>query len=126
MKTPSSLILTALVLFVAATAQAQSSASSEPVTRPRLVAGETSKSKYQEPSSKRPAPARTQEAGEKSAEDEPRAAAREESNRRLSPNRLRSRLNEARRLLKARPLPTAMTGYWEIKAFIPPLMICSC
>jgi hypothetical protein len=41
-----------------------------------------------------------------------RASVREDS-KRLSPNRLRSRINEAERLMKAHPVPTAMTPSLE-------------
>lgn len=126
MKTPSSLILTSLVVLVSSTAQAQISPAPEPITRPRVVATtETAKSQYQEPSAPRPAPARAPEADKTNNQpstDEARASAREETNRRLSPSRLRIRIHEAERLLKARPLPTVMTPsleYVTLAAFLP-------
>jgi len=127
MKMPSKLILFALVLFVAATAQAQSSRSIDQISRPRLVAGNgSSKSKFQEPTSPRPAQTSAAEsnssAGRSPQDDNRSASAREESNRRLSPNRLRIRISEAERLLKVRPLPTVMTPsleYVTLAALLP-------
>src|ERR1700693_863227 len=103
MKKPSMYILITLVLSVAAGAKAAS----------------PSKSKYQGQSTQQQTPSRPTETGNRPAEkgatpgkqqqDESRSLAREESNaslRRLSPNRIRSRINEAQRLMKIRPVPT--------------------
>jgi hypothetical protein len=131
MKLPASLAPIAFVLLVATIAQAQSSRSTDLITRPRVVGAPetaTAKTKSQEPSTPRPAPSRPQESPEKSpaanqsAPEEGRTAVREDS-KRLSPNRLRARINEAQRLLKARPAPTAMTppslDYVTLAALLP-------
>lgn len=133
-------ILITLVLSVAAGSQAQSSRSIESITRPRVVAGSKaarpSKSKYQGQSTQQQTPPRPAETGNRSVEkpstpkgqqqDEARSSSRDESNasaRHLSPNRIRSRINEAQRLMKVRPVPTAMTSpsldYVTIAALLP-------
>jgi hypothetical protein len=128
MKMPSSPGLVVFLLLVAAAAQAQSSRSTDQVTRPRVVGNPTvamSKAKSQEPSIPRPAQ-RPQEGSEKPSavqtqQDEARAT-REESKGRISPNRLRMRISEAQRLMKSRPLPTAMTPsleYVTLAALLP-------
>src|SRR5689334_18110156 len=110
MKLASNLILFAFGLSVAGTTQAQQSRSIKSETRPRLVAtARVQTSKYQEPSnlSNRP------------AQDDDRRA---ESSRHLSPNRLRVRINEAERLMKARPVLTVMTPsveYVTLAALMP-------
>ena len=97
MKLPSNLILFALALSVAVTAEAQQSRSIKSETRPRLVAAaRVQTSKYQEPAN----------ISNRSTQDDDRRA---ETSRHLSPNRLRVRINEAERLMKARPVLTAMT-----------------
>jgi hypothetical protein len=116
MNKPSFLFLVTLVVSSVTGIRAQSSRSIESITRPRLVGvtktNHPAKAKYQEPSS---APARQQT----------EAAPREDSgaSRRLSPNRLRSRINEAQRLMKIRPVPTAMTPpsleYVTLAALLP-------
>jgi hypothetical protein len=110
MKLPSNLVLFAFVLSVAGTTQAQQSRSIKSETRPRLVAAaRTQSSKYQEPSN----------LSNRSAQDDDRRA---ESSRHLSPNRLRVRINEAERLMKARPVLTAMTPsieYVTVAALMP-------
>src|ERR1700730_10258797 len=125
MKIPYS-ILIALVLFVVAGVQAQSSRSIDPISRPRLVAGSTttspSSSKVQGQSTQQQTPARPAGTEDKSADklpattrpqpEESGSSSGEESSvslRRLSPNRIRSRINEAERLMKVLPVPTAMT-----------------
>jgi hypothetical protein len=141
MKLPFRFSLIALVLFVLAGGlQAQSSRSIDGITRPRSVTASktasSSKSKFQEPSNQTQTPSRPQEPGTKSSEktpaginrqqpDESKASPREESgaSRHLSPNRLRARINEATRLMKVRPLPTAMTApsleYVTLAALLP-------
>ena len=109
------------------------------MTRPRVVAAaktsNSSKAKFQEPSTQQPAPSRPVETETRSPQkttpkqqpEESRASAREESSsaspRRLSPNRVRSRINEAERLMKIRPLPTAMMApsldYVTVAALLP-------
>lgn len=122
MKMPSSLVLTSLVFFVASTAQAQLR-SSDPITRPRLVADvRAAKAKSQEPATQRPTLESKEKPSTNQPQDEARPATREEPSRRLSANRLRTRISEAERLLKARPFPTAMTPsleYVTLAALLP-------
>jgi len=141
MKLPFRLGLLPIVLFVlAGGSQAQTSKSIDAITRPRSVAAlktaSSSKSKFQEPSKQTQTPTRPQEAGTKSSEktpasinrqqpDESKASPREEpgASRHLSPNRIRARINEATRLMKVRPLPTAMSApsleYVTLAALLP-------
>lgn len=107
MKLPSSFILTALVLSAAVAGQAQSSETDFANTRPRLVANaKATKAKNQDPVNPRPAATRTSDTNQQRQED---ALANAREDRRPSPTRLRLRISEAQRLLKARPVPTAMT-----------------
>jgi hypothetical protein len=140
MTKPSKSILIALVLSVVAGIQAQSSRSIEPISRPRVVAGSKTgnpaKSKFQGQSTQQQTPSRPTETGNRSIEkastpnrqqqEESRSSSREESNaslRHLSPNGIRSRINEAQRLMKARPVPTVMTApsldYVTVAALLP-------
>jgi hypothetical protein len=140
MKKPSMYILITLVLSVAAGSQAQSSRSIESMTRPRVVAGSKaaspSKSKYQGQSTQQQTPSRPTETGNRPIEkastpnrqeqEESRSSSREEPNaslRHLSPNRIRSRINEAQRLMKIRPVPTSMMApsldYVTVAALLP-------
>jgi len=119
MKMPSNSILIAFVLCAALSSQAQSKRSVDQITRPRTVASANSaNTKTDNRANQRSASSETpQIAGKKAAnhiqQDEARAIQREESSRRLSPNRLRIRISEAQRLMKARPVPTAMTPSLE-------------
>jgi hypothetical protein len=110
MKLPSNLILFALVLSIAATTRAQQSRATKSETRPRLVAdAKIAKPKFQEP---------TVTATRLSQDDDRRG----DNSRHLSPNRLRLRINEAERLMKARPMLTAMTPsteYVTLAALLP-------
>ena len=140
MKKPSISILIALVLFAVAAVQAQTP-ESDPIRRPRVV-GESkarASAKFQGQSTQSQTPARPTETGAKperpssspvSSKPEATesrsstAAQREElSSRRLSPNRIRLRRTEAERLMKVRPLPTAMTSpsldYVTLAALLP-------
>lgn len=142
MKKFSTLVLIALVFSAFAGVEAQSARAVDPITRPRRVAATkavtSSKPELQDQSAQSQRPARPAEAGAKSAErtapprqesEETRssnAPQRDESSAnlpRLSPNRLRSRINEAKRLMKARPLPTALTvpsvDYVTLAALLP-------
>jgi len=128
MKMPSNSILIAFVLCAALSTQAQSKRSIDQLTRPRTVASATSaNTKTDNRANQRSTSSQTpQIAGKKAAnhiqQDEARAIQREESGRRLSPNRLRIRISEAQRLMKARPVPTAMTPSLEfvtIAALLP-------
>lgn len=128
MKTRSSLLLIALALPFISNVQAQSNKSVEQATRPRTV---TSTNTVPAKPEQRPAQSTTatrssQPANKKAAnhfqQDEARAVAKDEANRRLTPNRLRIRISEAQRLMKALPLPTAMTPSLEfvtIAALLP-------
>ncbi len=120
MKLPSSFILTALVFSFAGAAQAQSSEANYANTRPRLVANAKPAKAKQEPATQRPAQPRLPDNNDQQAPDDVRANARED--RRPSPARLRMRITEAERLLKARPVPTSMTPsleYVTLAALLP-------
>lgn len=130
-------LLIALVFSAAASSEAQSSKPIVSMTRPRVVAaaktGSHSKAKYQEPSTQQPLPVRPVETETRPAQkaapspkqqpEESKPSSREETSRRLSPNRIRSRINEAERLMKIRPLPTAMMSpsleYVTVAALLP-------
>ena len=128
MTTRSNLLLIALALSVTLNVEAQANKSIQQVTRPRTVAAaNTNSAKPEQPASQQTSPARVSQPGDKKAanhfqQDEARAVAKDESNGRLSPNRLRIRIAEAQRLMKARPVPTAMTPSLEfvtIAALLP-------
>jgi hypothetical protein len=139
MKKPSMYLLITLVLSVAAGSEAQSSRSIESMTRPRVVAAAKtshSKAKLQEPSTQQQPPVRPAETETRSTQkapstprqqpEESKPSTREESSaslRRLSTHRVRSRINEAERLMKIRPLPTAMMApsleYVTLAALLP-------
>jgi hypothetical protein len=145
MKKPSSFVLVALIFFGVARAEAQSVGSVDPITRPRTVAGSRSGSSSNSPLEGQADQPRTAsppaETGTKSVErasstagsskpgsDELRSSSalqRDESSaslRRLSPNRIRARINEAERLMKARPLPTVLVpslDYVTLAALLP-------
>jgi hypothetical protein len=140
MKKPSIYILIALVLFAVAAVQAQTP-ESDPVRRPRVVGGSKARAsaKFQSQSTQSQTPARPAETGakpekpssspvSKPEETESRSstvAQREDSgtSRHLSANRIRLRRTEAERLMKVRPLPTAMTSpsldYVTVAALLP-------
>jgi hypothetical protein len=141
MNIPFRLSLFTLILFIVAGGlQAQSTRSVDTLTRPRTVAASTTanspKSKFQEPSKPTQTPSRPAEDGNKATEkapapkgqqtEESKASAREDSGaslRRLSPNRIRARINEATRLMRVRPLPTALSvpaiDYVTLAALLP-------
>jgi hypothetical protein len=128
MITRPNLLLLVLALSITLSIQAQSNKSIEQVTRPRTVASaNTTAAKGEQQVSQRTTPARASQPVQKKAanhfqQDEARAGAKEESNRHLSPNRLRIRISEAQRLMKARPVPTALTPsleYVTIAALLP-------
>jgi hypothetical protein len=140
MKTPSMYLLITLVLSIAGGAEAQSSRSIESMTRPRVVAAaktsRSSNAKFQEPSTQPQTPSRPAEAETRSTQkaasptrqqpEESKSSSREESSaslRRLSAHRVRSRINEAERLMKIRPVPTAMMApsleYVTVAALLP-------
>jgi hypothetical protein len=80
--------------------------------------------KNQEPVPQRPVASRPPEnlpAINQPAKEEARSISRDDA-KRLSPNRLRSRINEAQRLMKSRPIPTTMSpslDYVTLAALLP-------
>jgi hypothetical protein len=118
-------ILVVFVLLIAACVQAQSP-ESDPIRRPRVVVVTGSKSKASAKlgqSTQSQTPVRPAETGTKRQNpvspqipsppvtvESRQSAQREEDSRRLSPNRIRVRITEAERLMKVRPVPTAMTA----------------
>jgi len=137
MKNASISILIALVFSVGGT-QAQSLRSTDPISRPRLVGGSKTsspaKSKFQNQSAQQQTPSRPLETSARPAEkaaaptrqqpEEPRSASREDSSAvRMSAHRIRSRINEAERLMKIRPVQTALMSpsldYVTISALLP-------
>jgi hypothetical protein len=102
----------ALGLFVSADIYAQTKPTVDQITRPRTVTAATTAAT---PRSTSPVPQQTtdKKAANHSQQDVARALPREESGRRLSPSRLRIRISEAQRLMKARPVPTALTPSLE-------------
>jgi hypothetical protein len=127
MTTRSNLLLIALALSFTTNIQAQSNKSIEQATRPRTVIPVgTTAAKPQQQTNQRTTTNRAAQSTDKKAanhfqQDEARAIAKED-NRRLTPNRLRIRISEAQRLLKARPVPTAMTpslDFVTIAALLP-------
>ncbi len=130
MKVPFRITLFALSVFaLAGSLAAQSRKSIDPITRPRSVAAlkatASAKSKLQDPPSQTQTPAKPAETGNKSQQPaEVKPQPREDnSSRRLSPNRIRARINEATRLMKVRPLPTAFSvpaiDYVTLAALLP-------
>lgn len=120
MKKPSVSILVALVVFPI-TARAQKNRSADAITRPRTVTAiknKQTKAVLQEPA----APARKAEP-EKKIVPQASAVQRDPSANRLAPNRVRARIDEAKRILKSRPRPTAMTTpsleYVTVAAMLP-------
>src|ERR1043165_2512369 len=116
MKLPSSFILTALVFSFAVATQAQPSESDFANVRPRLVANTRTAKAKQAPVNQQPT--RTADKSKQPSQDEASAS----DDRRPSPTRLRIRINEAERLLKARPVPTSMAPsleYVTLAALLP-------
>ena len=135
MNRPSVLLLIALLPFSVAAVQAQSPESIDLLGRPRVVTGtnpkRVAKSKFQEPAQ---TPARPLEGPAKPAEGSPRQQPQESKSsvkqdesvaaaHRLSPVRIRLRIEEAERLMKVRVLPTAMNvpsiDYVTLAALLP-------
>ena len=128
MKMPSNSILIAFVLCAALSSQAQTKRSVDQITRPRTVSSannanpKTDNRANQRSTSSQKPQSTDKKAANHIQQDEARSIQREESSRRLSPNRLRIRISEAQRLMKARPVPTAMTPSLEfvtIAALLP-------
>jgi len=112
MKALFSLPLIALALSASADIYAQTQSTVDQITRPRTVTAATTTATP--PST----PAVAQQTADKKAannsqQDVARAIPREESGHHLSPSRLRIRITEAQRLMKARPVPTALTPSLE-------------
>src|ERR1051325_1488981 len=107
MKKPSVPILIVLVFVFVPNAFAQKQ---EPITRPRTVTPVPAKqiAKAQDKTQEPQAPARTTEAEKKAPVQQP-TVARESSSNRLSPIKIHQRIEEAERMLKTRPHPTALT-----------------
>jgi len=101
-------VLIALALFPPG-ARAQTKRSTETITRPRTVSALKNQQAKTVLPAQEPAAPRKIEPEKKSAPQQPLAVARENSSNRLAPNRVRTRIEEAERLLKSRPHPTAMT-----------------
>ena len=124
----------ALLFFGVLTAQAQQAGSTDPLTRPRTVVApvkqtappqEVPGEPRQEPSERVvPGIAQpgTQEPQTKQVEP-PKSQAEPAVSRALSPVRIRMRINEAQRLMKTRPMPTAFTtpslDYVTLAALLP-------
>src|SRR3989441_7325186 len=138
MNRPSVLLLIALLPVSVAAVQAQSPESPEsidPLGRPRVVAGASSKrvakSKFQEPSQTpaRPVkvPAKPVEASPRQQPEESKFSVKPDESvaapYRFSPVRIRMRIEEAERLMKVRVLPTAMSvpsiDYVTLAALLP-------
>jgi hypothetical protein len=136
MKKPFNLIV--LVFFAVVSVQAQSTKSIDPEGRPRLVNDSKTapKTQSQDPPAQQPTPSRPAETGTKPPDKAPitagpqpkesNSSSSEEPNaslRRLSPIRIRTRIDEAERLMKVRPLLTAMTvpslDYVTLAALLP-------
>lgn len=114
MNLPSSLVLIALLIAAFVSVQGQSVSSTDPITRPRSVAGsksgDSAKTQSQARTPQTP-PSQPFEDGTRSVQNSS-ASQRNESSaglHRLSPSRIRTRISEAERLMKVRPVPTAMT-----------------
>jgi hypothetical protein len=120
MKKFSILFLATLVLSVSNGAWAQSPESNYRITRPRTV---TAQNKPQSKASAHVQVAKAQDPPKSETKtNSPTAPAREDS-KRLTPARVRARISEAERMLKSRPVPTAMTppalDYVTLAAFLP-------
>jgi hypothetical protein len=108
MKKPSISVLVTLVLFSVSAVLARAAQDTDPITRPRTVGALKNQQakavvQVQEPT----VPARKAEPEKKTGPQQP-AVARDNSSGRLSPNRIQARIDEAKRMLKSRPHPTAM------------------
>jgi hypothetical protein len=121
MKALFSLPLIALGLFVSPDIHAQTKSTVDQITRPRTVTAATTTATPPSTSVVPPQIA-DKKAANHAQQELALAIQREESGRRLSPSRLRIRISEAQRLLKARPVPTALTPSLEfvtVAALLP-------
>jgi hypothetical protein len=109
MKIPSALLLTALVFSFVSKASGQ--VKPDPITRPRTVATASAqaiaKTQVRTQERQSVSPAGTTEAQQKTATQQP-TLARDNSSNHLSPNKIHQRIEEAERMLKTRPHPTAL------------------
>ena len=109
MKIPSALLLTALVFSFVSKASGQ--VKPDPITRPRTVATASAqaiaKTQVRTQERQSVSPAGTAEAQQKTATQQP-TLARDNSSNHLSPNKIHQRIEEAERMLKTRPHPTAL------------------
>ena len=116
MKKSLTAFLIALALSAFDSAFAQKPDSSYAITRPRIVAALKT-----EPRAKASVSNRTGRSQEPTAKPSPQRD--ESSPKRLSPVRVRARIDEAKRMLKSRPTPTALTppalDYVTLAAFLP-------
>jgi len=122
-------LLVALFLSAFGAVQAQTAQSPDPLTRPRIVAAPKPTTEQQAPpqinqGSSQPneqTPAITKQVGKETKSAAP--VDQSTVSRRLSPARLRMRIDEAERLMKTRPLPTALTipalDYVTVAALLP-------
>jgi hypothetical protein len=97
-----------LILSVFHGTRAQTTRSNEAITRPRIVAAakkESAKASFQTQDQ----PARKSDTEKKSGPQQPDTG-RDNSSSRLTPSRIQARIDEAKRMLKSRPRPTAMTS----------------
>src|SRR5215472_6190048 len=119
MKALFSLSLIALGLSVTAEIYAQTPAVDQ-ITRPRSVTAATTTTAPT--TSAVPQPTTDKKAANYPQSEVARAIQPEDVGRRLSPSRLRIRITEAQRLMKARPVPTALTPSLEfvtVAALLP-------
>ncbi|HEV8588361.1 MAG TPA: hypothetical protein VGQ72_05770 [Pyrinomonadaceae bacterium] len=121
MKKPSISVLVTLVLFSVSAVLAQAAQDTDPITRPRTV-GVAKKGTAKASFKTQDAPARKLEPEKKTGPQQP-PVVRDNSSGRLSPNRIQARIDEAKRMLKSRPHPTAMTtpalDYVTLAAMLP-------
>ena len=122
-------LFVALFLSAFGAVQAQTAQSPDPLTRARIVAAPTPTPEQQAPARinqgtpqpNEQTPAGTNQVGKETKSTE--AADQSAVSRRLSPARLRMRIDEAERLMKTRPLPTALTipalDYVTLAALLP-------
>ena len=114
-------VFVALILSGFQATYAQTTRSNDAITRPRIVAPakkESAKASFQT----QDLPARKADTEKKNSTQQS-PVARDTSSSRLAPNRVHARVEEAKRMLKSRPHPTAMTtpalDYVTIAAMSP-------
>ena len=116
MKKSSTLFVIALALSAFDSAFAQGAESKYAITRPRIVAAIKNKQPAKASVTNRTARSQEPTAKTKTQEDN-------SSPKRLTPVRVRARIDEAKRMMKSRPMPTALTPpsleYVTLAAFLP-------